>query len=79
MREILRSTDPVLLSFVRSVLAGEQIEFVTVDQHTSLIEGSIGIFPQRLLVQPHEWSRARQALIDADLSQWLAPDDGSAS
>jgi hypothetical protein len=79
MREILRSTDPVLLSFVRAVLASEQIESVTVDQHTSLIEGSIGIFPQRLLVKPHQWSRARQALIEADLGQWLAPDDGSAS
>ncbi len=75
MREILRSNDPVLLSFAKDVLSSAGIASDVIDQHTSAIEGSIGVFPRRLVVSPSDWAAARQHLTDADLGQWLLAED----
>jgi hypothetical protein len=50
MEEVFRSTDPVELSLAMALLSGENIEAVRVDVHMSVLEGSIGILPQRILV-----------------------------
>ena len=47
MLEILRTNDPVLLSFASTVLADSGIETLVADQHISAMEGAIGIFPRR--------------------------------
>ena len=74
MREILRTNDPVVLSFASAVLSGEGIEALIADQHISALEGSIGIFPRRILVLPRDWSLARRYLADAGLRDWLLPE-----
>ena len=74
MRDVLRTNDAVVLSFASSVLAGEGIEAVIADQHMSILEGSIGIFPRRIMVSPRDWSVARRVLMDAGLGIWLLPD-----
>ena len=51
MREILRSNDVVLIGFAQSVLRQAGIASFIADQHMSLMEGSIGAFPRRLLVE----------------------------
>ena len=50
MEELLRSNDLVYLSFVRHVLDGEGIAFVQLDDHMSVLEGSIGVLPRRIMV-----------------------------
>ncbi|MCB1435097.1 MAG: DUF2007 domain-containing protein, partial [Alphaproteobacteria bacterium] len=50
MLELLRSNDPVYLSFVRHVLEEEGIGFVQLDDHMSAMEGSLGILPRRIMV-----------------------------
>lgn len=72
MRELLLTNDPVLLSFVEALLAGEGIEVVIFDRHISLIEGSIGAFPRRLLVPAGQWPSAQRVLVEAGLGEWVS-------
>jgi hypothetical protein len=74
MRPVLLTTDPVLLSFARAVLADSGIADMVADQFTSAIEGSLGIFPRRLLVPAEAWHRARRSLTEAGLAHELVPD-----
>lgn len=62
MEELLRSNDPVYLSFVCHVLEEEGIEFLRLDEHMSALEGSIGVIPRRILVPADDAPRARLAL-----------------
>ena len=62
MVELLRSNDPVRLSWVTALLADANIEVVVFDTHTSIIEGSIGALPRRLMVLDGDLSRARHVL-----------------
>ena len=57
MREFLRSNDAVLISFAQSVLREAGIGSLVADQHMSVVEGSIGAFPRRLLVGDEDWPR----------------------
>ena len=75
MRELLVTNDLVLLSFVETLLAEAGIERVIFDRHMSLMEGSIGILPRRLLVSRIDWGRAARIMDDAGLQQWVADDD----
>lgn len=50
MRDILRSNDLVELSWAQAVLRDAGIEAVLLDSHTSVLEGSLGILPRRLVV-----------------------------
>jgi hypothetical protein len=68
MVELLRSNDPVLLSFATSVLLDAGIEHTVADSHMSVIEGSIGALPSRLLVHRDEYDAARGILTDAGIT-----------
>jgi len=50
MKELLRTTDPTLMAFAQMLLRGEDIACFEFDVNTSIIEGSIGILPRRLMV-----------------------------
>lgn len=65
MRELLRSNDPVLLSWVQAVLAGADIGVVMLDAHTSILEGSISAIPRRIMVGDEHFLAARRVLTDA--------------
>jgi hypothetical protein len=68
MEELLRSNDPVYLSFVRHVLDEEGIHHLVLDEHMSVLEGSIGILPRRILVAADDLEAARRALGNAALT-----------
>ena len=65
MKELLRSNDPVLLSFVSSLLEEAEIAFIVLDTNMSVLEGSIGILPRRVLVEDDGIDRARSLLTEA--------------
>lgn len=65
MKELIRSNDPVHLSWLQALLAGAGIETVILDTHTSIIEGSIGAIPRRLMVSADDHRRACAVLADA--------------
>jgi hypothetical protein len=62
MKELLRTNDPVFLSWIEAALAGAGIETVVFDQYTSAVEGSIGALPRRLMVHDEDLEAARQIL-----------------
>jgi hypothetical protein len=65
MKELLRTVDPVLLSWLTALLADAGIEAVVLDTYTSILEGSIGAIPRRLMVATEDEWRARQVLREA--------------
>ena len=74
MKEILRTNDAVLVSAVGALLDGAKIAHIVLDQNMSVLEGSLGILPRRVLVADDELKRARQLLRDAGLGHELRPD-----
>ena len=64
MKELLRTNDPVRLSFVEALLAAAGIESVVLDQHTSAIEGSISAIQRRIMVDDRDHGRAKRLLSD---------------
>lgn len=72
MRELLRTNDPILLSFATSLLKEAGLAFHVADTHISIVEGSIGAFPRRLLVLEADEAQARQLLLDAGLGLELS-------
>ena len=65
MQELERTNDFVRLSWLQAVLAAAGIEVVVLDGHTSVMEGSIGAIPRRLMVRDEDERRARAVLKDA--------------
>ena len=68
MEELLRSNDPVWLSYVRHVLTEEGIAFLQLDDHIAALEGSVGAIPRRILVLAEDVGRARLSLGNATLT-----------
>lgn len=68
MVEIVSSNDPVLISFVASVLSDAGIEHSVTDTHMSVIDGSIGAIPNRVLVADDREAEARRLLREAGVS-----------
>jgi hypothetical protein len=68
MKELLRTNDLVRLSWIQALLADAGIETLVLDQHTSLVEGSIGAIPRRLMVAARDHARAHQLISEADAS-----------
>ena len=75
MRELVRTNDIVLVSAVGALLDGANIHHLVLDQNMSIIEGSIGILPRRILVHEDDHLEARQILSDAGLAHELRADD----
>ncbi|MDP6305530.1 MAG: DUF2007 domain-containing protein [Alphaproteobacteria bacterium] len=65
MKELFRTNDLVILSWASAVLAGENIEATVFDAHTSILEGSIGALPRRLMVSDYDHTRACRLLDEA--------------
>ncbi len=71
MRDIIRSNDPVLMSFVAVLLRDAGLTAILADQNMSVLEGSVGILPQRMLVAVDDWEQAARVLREADLGAWI--------
>jgi hypothetical protein len=71
MIEIVRTNDLVLISFVEALMRDAGIDFMVADQNMSILEGSIGVLPRRVLVADDEAARARRILVDAGIADEL--------
>jgi len=74
MRELVRTNDMVLVSAVVALLDAARIRHVVLDQNMSVLEGSLGVLPRRILVSEAQELTARQILEDAGLGKELRPD-----
>ena len=72
MLELLRSNDPVLISFVGALLNDAGISHFVADSHMSILDGSIGVLPRRVMVDGDGLEQARRILRDAKLGHELS-------
>lgn len=68
MIELLRTNDAVTLSFVESLLRDAGIDHMVADQNMSIMEGSLGVLPRRVLVEAEKADLARRLLADAGVA-----------
>ena len=66
MKELFRSNDPVRLSWAEAMLKSAGFECVVLDVHMSILEGSIGAIPRRLMVDDEDHAAASRLLREAD-------------
>ncbi len=64
MEELLRTTDPTLVPFASALLRAELIDCFVLDTNMSVVEGSLGILPRRLMVRADDLQRARTVMRD---------------
>ncbi len=74
MRELIRTNDAVVLSFAQSLMKDAGIHSMIADQGMSILEGSLGLLPRRLLVEDDRGDEARRILTDAGLAEELRED-----
>ncbi len=68
MRELVRTTDPVLISWLEAALRAEGIEPLVLDLHMSVLEGSVALLPRRVMVATDDFAAARLILSQAPVA-----------
>ncbi len=76
MRELVRTNDAVLVCSLQALLDAAEIPYLVLDQNMSVLEGSIGILPRRLLVAEADAQTARLVIEQAGLGRELRPEIG---
>lgn len=62
MKELLRTTDPTIIAYASALLQGEGIDCFPIDVHMSVLEGSVGVLPRRVMVRRQDHFRAEAIL-----------------
>ena len=65
MRDVLKTNNAVLLNFAEALLADAGIQAVVFDTHMSIMDGSLGVLPRRLMVPEEDYARAQAVLAGA--------------
>lgn len=69
MKELMRTTNLVELSWSQAVLADAGIDCLVLDTHMSVLEGSLAIIPRRLMVADDDFTQASRIIAESQ------PDD----
>lgn len=69
MKELVATNNMVTISFIESLLDEAEIDFLILDQNMSILEGSIGIIPRRIMVTDGMFHAAKRLLEDAGLQK----------
>lgn len=67
MKELLRTNDPTVIALATALLDSEDITSFQFDVNTSILEGSIGIMPRRLMVVDRDLFMAEAIMRDAEI------------
>ena len=73
MKELFRTNNAVRLDYAVALLRDRGFAPAVFDQHMSVLDGSIGALPRRLMIEEADYPAARRILIDGDL---IEPGDG---
>ena len=71
MHELVRTNNAVLITAIEALLKGAGIPHAVLDQHMSVMEGSLGMLPRRIVVGDDDRDGARQLLEEAGLGHEL--------
>jgi hypothetical protein len=73
MIELIRTNDAVIISFVESLMRDAGIGCLVADQNMSVMDGSLGILPRRIMVEADRADEARRILTDAGIAREMRP------
>jgi tRNA1(Val) A37 N6-methylase TrmN6 len=76
VHELVRTNNAVLITAIEALLKSADIPHLVLDQHMSVLEGSLGMLQRRIVVEQEDWETARQLLEDAGLAHELRPSSG---
>jgi len=76
VQELIRTNNAVLISAIGALLDEAGIPHMVLDQNMSVLEGSLGILPRRVMVPEPHASAARTLLANAGFGRELRPDGG---
>ena len=65
MKELFRSNDVVFVSYLEALLKDAGIAHLVLDANMSVMEGSLGILPRRVLVEEGRFAEAEGLLAAA--------------
>ena len=68
MIELVRTNDPVVISFIESLMRDAGIGCMVADRNMSVLDGSMGILPRRILIERDRLEEARRILTDAGIA-----------
>jgi len=71
MEELLRTNNAVTISFAESLLKEAEIQHFVADSHMSILDGSVGILPRRIMVDGNKLTQARRLMQEAGLGDEL--------
>ena len=74
MHELVRTNDAVLITAIEALLKGANIPCFIADQNMSVMEGSLGFLPRRVLVPDDQKEYAKRMLVDAGYGGVLKSD-----
>ena len=66
MREVLRTNDIVRISWLQALFSDRGIRSFVLDSHTSVLEGSVGAIPRRLMVGDDDYDATQRILREAN-------------
>ena len=72
MKELIRTNDAVVISFVESLMKDAGIGCLVADRNMSVLDGSIGVLPRRVMVLEEDMESARRILVDAGIANELS-------
>ena len=67
MKELLRTNDVTVLAYVDAILTSEDIAHYVFDENMSVLEGSIGLFPRRVMVAEDDFDQALILMKENDI------------
>ena len=76
MVELVRTNDTVLVSFIEVLLRDAGVSVIVADQNMSVLEGSLGVLPRRVLIDEADEEQAKALLKDAGVGDWIKGPEG---
>jgi len=74
LHELVRTNNAVLITAIEALLKSADIPHMVLDRHMSVLEGSLGMLPRRIVVDEEHWAAARQLMEEVGLAHELTPD-----
>ncbi len=68
MKELLRTNDATVIAYANAILNESGIDVFELDVNTSILEGSIGILPRRLMVREVDLCVAQNLMQDHNIA-----------
>ena len=73
MKELFRTNNPVVISYVSHLLEEAGLEAFIMDTNASILDGSVGVLPRRIMVIDDDLEKARALLREANLEHEIKP------